>query len=112
MSSAGGHCPLMMRLTVSLSLHSATPGTCFEPPSRSSRAGLLERRLAAHAAACRVAHELRRGASSDLPLPPALPPPPPPDAVAGRPAAVGGVRLQPGQACSWLLHCAPHCAPP
>ena len=97
----------MMRLTVSLSLH---PATCFVPPSRPSRAGLLERRLAAHAAACRVAHESRRDASSAPPLPPALPLPP--DAVAGRPAAVGGVRLQPGQDGAWLLHCALHCAPP
>ena len=106
-SSAGGHCPLMMRLTVSLSLHSAT--FCFPmlaPPPRSSRQGLLERRRAASAAACRVAHDARRDASSAVPLPHALPlalPLPPGSGAPGGPAAVGGVRPQSAQACSWLL---------
>ena len=109
-SSAGGHCPLMMRLTVSLSLHSAT--CCFPmlaPPPRSSRHGLLERRRAASAAARRVAHESRRGASSAVPLPHALPLPPGSGAPGG-PAAVGGVRPQSGQACSWLLRWALLCS--
>ena len=109
-SSAGGHCPLMMRLTVSLSLHSAT--FCFPmlaPPPRSSRQGLLERRRAASAAACRVAHESRRGGSSAVPQPHALPLPPGSGAPGG-PAAVGGVRPQSAQACSWLLRWALLCS--
>ena len=108
-SSAGGHCPLMMRLTVSLSLHSAT--FCFPmlaPPPRSSRQGLLERRPAASAAAYRVAHA-RRGGSSALPQPHALPLPPG-SGAAGGPAAVGGVRPQSAQACSWLLRWALLCS--
>ena len=109
-SSAGGHCPLMMRLTVSLSLHSAT--FCFPmlaPAPRSSRQGLLERRRAASAAACRVAHESRRGGSSAVPQPHALPLPPGSGAPGG-PAAVGGVRPQSAQACSWLLRWALLCS--
>ena len=108
-SSAGGHCPLMMRLTVSLSLHSAT--FCFPmlaPPPRSSRQGLLERRPAASAAAYRVAHA-RRGGSSALAQPHALPLPPGSGAPGG-PAAVGGVRPQSAQACSWLLRWALLCS--